>query len=57
MTDQTPRATSIRCRLGFHNWIGRRRGNGDHYVQCSRCDKVEDVGPGDSTHWSFGAMG
>jgi hypothetical protein len=49
---ENPTRTSLRCRLGFHKWLGLRRGSGEKYSLCARCGKVDDDGP--TTHWSAG---
>ena len=38
---------SLRCRMGFHNWIIQRDRSGEKYVVCQRCDKQDLIDPGD----------
>jgi hypothetical protein len=48
---------SLKCGLGFHRWIGRRRANGERFTECERCGKWDDFSSTDDTHWSMGAGG
>ena len=45
MTDEVrEQRTSLRCRLGFHKWVGLRRANGERYAKCDRCGHLDDRG-------------
>lgn len=36
----SPRARSLRCRLGFHAWVIRTNDTGERYEECRRCGEV-----------------
>ena len=52
-SSKSPRK-SLRCRLGFHRWVGRRRTNGERYTVCYRCGRQDEHSPSDDAVWWSG---
>lgn len=36
---------SLRCLLGFHDWMVRYNDAGERYDECRRCGKASDYAP------------
>jgi hypothetical protein len=40
---ELPRTSSLRCKVGMHNWLKKTNDEGDRYLECSRCGKEDAI--------------